>query len=1121
MLASGQQAGHNYVMARTMLSEDGTDYYDEITYYDGYGYPYETVKKGAAGGSGNIAAVLRYDRSRRVAEEWLPMAVSQDYVTPAEFYSAARSSTGDSYPYARYGYENSPSGRLTSRHTPGEDYAQCPALVAYGTSTTSGDYSCTRYEATDGEVKACGNYPPGLLHTVTSTDEDGRVAISFTDHTGRQVLDRRVTREGNLNTYYVYDRCGRLAFMLQPMYSLESDLELYAFAYEYDGLGRCVSSRLPGAEPVTYVYDSGTQPVFIQDGNRRRRGVWLFTFRDGAGRVALTGECASIPDSIADVAVKASRDGSGGIDGSGYSVNIDIDDATVLTADYYDNYYFTGLQRFNSKSSLFKTRAEEATGLRTGGLTRILGSDSVLLQLVEYDSKGRPVREISTNHLSGHDETQTTYTFSGSPATVKRTHSSRYLPLPVTHTIAYTYDGMGRPATVVLTLPDGTTRQLAAYGYDGLGRIGSERLGGTVETAYGYTLQGWRQTSSNAVHSQRLAYGPDGYVTQKSDTYRRASVAESYSYDDAGRLVAFESEYKGHPGLLPDFGSTFDGAVWWPVLSENVELRFNGSYIYDANGNITHYSRINSHKPEDADYYVSSRPVDDLQIVYDGNRLKSADNHAEFPDSMYVRTQFQDRVQNDTEYAYDANGNMTRDANKGITHITYNSLGLPEGIYFGFSNAATAEYDARGRKLATVYSTGEPLGSIGYPSLRDSLPFPFEPTDSIIFRPPSFGKKSLGDGISWDTTTPWPMGQPYIPTDTTLERHYCSGYVYENGRLDRLELPPWGYARHDTLFCYVRDYRGDVVAVVDHDGEPVETTGYDPYGAMAWADGDVQPRKHASKEWDPTHGLELYDFGARHLDPVLGRFTTPDPAADQYPSISPYAYCAANPLRYEDPTGMFITANGDDEKEYIFDPEEGIFTDFLGNTSDNFFIEELTTALSEISSTNTGKELVNYLATSENEVKVTYMPGLRNYMEIGSIYNEIFWNPYLYTGGPSQFSDSPLERPPFIGLAHEMAHAERDAKGMGTGGLGFMYEQNLPFDEIYATHIENKIRAQSGVPLRTHYIYETDEDGTLIFPKWSQLLDWDRRSLYYGGYDYMQQREPFGIMPPWLIDLHY
>ena len=38
----------------------------------------------------------------------------------------------------------------------------------------------------------------------------------------------------------------------------------------------------------------------------------------------------------------------------------------------------------------------------------------------------------------------------------------------------------------------------------------------------------------------------------------------------------------------------------------------------------------------------------------------------------------------------------------------------------------------------------------------------------------------------------------------------------------------------------------------------------------------------------------------------FSRFTTPDPAADRYPSVSPYAYCAANPLRYSDPTGKYI-----------------------------------------------------------------------------------------------------------------------------------------------------------------------------------------------------------------------
>ena len=35
-------------------------------------------------------------------------------------------------------------------------------------------------------------------------------------------------------------------------------------------------------------------------------------------------------------------------------------------------------------------------------------------------------------------------------------------------------------------------------------------------------------------------------------------------------------------------------------------------------------------------------------------------------------------------------------------------------------------------------------------------------------------------------------------------------------------------------------------------------------------------------------------------------FTTPDPLAEKYYSISPYAYCGNNPLRYVDPTGMKI-----------------------------------------------------------------------------------------------------------------------------------------------------------------------------------------------------------------------
>jgi uncharacterized protein RhaS with RHS repeats len=48
----------------------------------------------------------------------------------------------------------------------------------------------------------------------------------------------------------------------------------------------------------------------------------------------------------------------------------------------------------------------------------------------------------------------------------------------------------------------------------------------------------------------------------------------------------------------------------------------------------------------------------------------------------------------------------------------------------------------------------------------------------------------------------------------------------------------------------------------------------------------------------------LYDFIARGYDPVTGRFLTPDPLAEKYYSISPYAYCGNNPMNRIDPDGM-------------------------------------------------------------------------------------------------------------------------------------------------------------------------------------------------------------------------
>ena len=71
------------------------------------------------------------------------------------------------------------------------------------------------------------------------------------------------------------------------------------------------------------------------------------------------------------------------------------------------------------------------------------------------------------------------------------------------------------------------------------------------------------------------------------------------------------------------------------------------------------------------------------------------------------------------------------------------------------------------------------------------------------------------------------------------------------------------------------------------------------------------------KELDAETGYGY--FGARYMDhELMTGWLSVDPMSDKYPNISPYAYCACNPVKLVDPDGREIWIIGSDGNNYQY-----------------------------------------------------------------------------------------------------------------------------------------------------------------------------------------------------------
>ena len=384
-------------------------------------------------------------------------------------------------------------------------------------------------------------------------------------------------------------------------------------------------------------------------------------------------------------------------------------------------------------------------------------------------------------------------------------------------------------------------------------RIATERRGGFLPTAYAYNLRSWVTHISSPLFSQRLSYGEPsdggqpryGGGVSAMDWQAAGDSVRSYhyQYDGLGRLTS--ADYR-EGGLPSD--------------------RYGTEYSYDLMGNILTLSR--SGKVYDEIYGVT----DDLTYQYDGNRLIRVTNHAAdtpaYKDAMY----YVDGADLDTERTYDANGNMTSNADSRISRISYDALNMPCRIDYIDGSHIDYTYAADGVKHRVDYYLNPYTSSL--------------PDDDL--------------GTACDSS---------LLVHTW--REYAGNCVYVCDTLSMILIDggyiTFDYTTHQPIYhYYLKDYLGNNrITVSLADGRIEEVNHYYPFGGLMGdsRNATTQPYKYIGKELDRTHGLDWYDHGARHYDPVTGRWNTMDKFCEKYYGISPYASCGDDPANAVDPDG--------------------------------------------------------------------------------------------------------------------------------------------------------------------------------------------------------------------------
>ena len=921
----------NYIMKTTYLTAvpqpDPTvdEAMRDITYFDGLGRPMQEVQvRAVPAKTADVVVPIAYDAYGRMDRDYLPYATatgvggafkSGAVAAQAGYYNAPPAGvvkidpvagTGVTPSFAQRVYEPSPLDRVTDQGFPGAAWQ--PAA----TRGTTGRTVSTAYATNNGTAFATvattrmvsrygyavnalgeptltldGTYPAGELYVTITRDENwngetatfaGRLHTTeeYTDKQGRVVLRRAFNLNGTtpelLSTYYVYNDLGQLSAVLPPEINPDRtgsvppdvmDLIPYVFGYLYDDRGRVIEKVVPGRNPENYVYNPMGWLVYHQDGRQASETITGFspgqyhTFYkyDGIGRVIMKGVERNRTWTRAQIQYHVDTTGiyweerseaSGNMHGYTNRSNpwgAVSGDMDVLEVHYYDRYDDIPGLPHNESAGYSKL----THGRLVASKVKVLESEpaAYLWTVYYYDDHGRVVREWKQHYLGGSK------------------HANKFDDI----LREYTFTGQLKKETRKHHSTSGTAPGVTVtteHGHDH-----RERLTHTWKTV----------NSGTRVLLSKHTYNEVGQLHEKglhsTDGGTTFGQKVRYSYNPRGWLRYTHSDLfrqllnYGDTTANPQFNGNISHQVFmrrgndvppsW--VSDTYSYRYDGvnrliegtmgsgkgmeRLTYSKNGNIKSLRRTDG----------TGAPVDRLRYDYGiwGNVLASVHDTllAATPDFQHPGT---------TYYKYDNNGNMTGRTNGGSTGdnidtVIYNHLNLPRQVTAVAGNV-TYVYDATGRKLRSINAANG--------QTRDYI-----------------------DGIEY--------------VGGTMELIHT-----EDGRITR---SGGTYTHHYFLRDHLGNNRAGFIEGTDVT-TPDFVADYYPFGlqylqSIARSGSPKNNYLYNGKELQD--GLKQYDYGARFYDPVIGRWGSVDPLAENHTDITPYNYVLNNPLIYTDEFGLDTT----------------------------------------------------------------------------------------------------------------------------------------------------------------------------------------------------------------------